>query len=217
MPLHLLLNFTAAIYKLRKLGFLVAQSCKLGSLQTVLLGTAAFSAANLIMKLESLVLTHLVGIPLCSPPMRPVKAAAASVPGDAAAAWTAGSLPPSMTLPQRAPPPAPAPASSQSSAAPPPLKRSESTPVGRGSVDDIMTPDLDLDLPPISRDLPPLDHAGAADTAASSQHAAAPPVERESGSFKRESGAVEPPNIPKALFQNFCLVATLVSPSPSEP
>ena len=225
VPLHLLLNFTAAIYKLRKLGFLVAQSSKLGSLETVLLGTAAFSAANFIMKLESLVLTHVVGIPLCSPPMRPAKAAAASaasVPDAAAtAAFTAGSLPPLMTLPETAP--APAPAQPKSSGLP--LQRSvsgpASMPVGRGSVDDIMTPDLDLDLPPISRDLPPLDLAGAADTAASSQHAAAPPVERESGSesgsFKRESGAVEPPNIPKALFQNFCLVATLVSPSPSEP
>ena len=204
VPLHLLLNFTAAIYKLRKLGFLVAQSSKLGSLETVLLGTAAFSAANFIMKLESLVLTHVVGIPLCSPPMRPAKAAAASaasVPDAAAtAAFTAGSLPPLMTLPETAPAPA----------------RAKSTPVGRGSVDDIMTPDLDLDL---LRDLGTAasSSGGRADCSLTARHAAdaAPSVE-SSGSFKRElSERVEPPNMPKAVFQNFCLVATLVSPSPS--
>jgi hypothetical protein len=247
VPLHLLLNFTAAIYKLRKLGFLVAQCGKLGSVHTVLLGTAAFSAANLIMKLESLVLTHVVGIPLCSPQMRPAKAAAsvlaaasvpaaasvlaaASVPGDAAAAaaCSAGSLPPLMALPEKAEAPAPTTSQSSASAAPPPLQRAVSnpnpgpkrpvpTPAGSVSVDDIMTPeldlgldlDLDLDLaqisqisrgePQISRgELPassPIDPAGAAaagaaaaGAAASSQHTVAPPVERDAGSFKRESG-----------------------------
>lgn len=190
VPLHLLLNFTAAIYKLRKLGFLVAQSSKLGSLETVLLGTAAFSAANFIMKLESLVLTHVVGIPLCSPPMRPAKASAASaasVPDAAAtAAFTAGSLPPLMTLPETAP--APAPAQPKSSGLP--LQRSvsgpASMPVGRGSVDDIMTPDLDLDL---LRDLGTAasSSGGRADCSLTARHAAdaAPPVE-SSGSFKRD-------------------------------
>jgi len=84
-------------------------------------------------------------------------------------------------------------------------------PVGRGSVDDIMTPDLDLDL---LRDLGTAasSSGGRADCSLTARHAAdaAPPVE-SSGSFKRElSERVEPPNMPKAVFQNFCLVATLV-------
>jgi len=168
VPLHLLLNFTAAIYKLRKLGFLVAAAPPvIGSLGTVVLGTAAFSAANLIMKLESLVLS-VVGIPLGSPPLRPAKAAA-SVPVSAAGI---GPLPPLITLPEAAP-----------------VLAAEHT-GGHAAASTSTT-------------------SSTSTSTSSSSHLARAPASA-SPEDRRESGSVEPPNIPKAMFQNFCLVATLV-------
>ena len=175
VPLHLLLNMATATYKLRKLGFLVAAAPPvIGSLGTVLLGTAAFSAANFIMKLESLVLS-VAGVPLLSPPLRPAKAAvpvpaaaaaaAAAATGDAAAA---GSLPPLITLPAAAAVPPTEPAGGSGD-----LAASMPARTGTGGL-----------LPRV--------------------HAAAPLEER------RETGPVEPPNMPKAVLQNFCLIASLV-------
>lgn len=122
---HLLLNFTAAVYKLRKLGFLIAAAPPvLGSVGTVLLGTVAFSAANFIMKLESLVL-NVTGNPLGSPPLRPAsssppvgsRTSARAGAGPAASGWEqdqraagAGSLPPLIALPDAAPTPSAEPA-----------------------------------------------------------------------------------------------------------
>ena len=155
---HLLLNFMAAVYKIRKLGFLIeAGPPVLGSVGTVLLGTVAFSAANFIMKLESLVL-NVTGNPLGSPPLRPATAASPSVPAEAAdpasidSAAGAGSLPPLMALPDAAP-------------------------------------------------APPGEAAAATAARARPRPAAAPPTESE---------PVEPPNMPKAIARNFCLVATLM-------
>lgn len=148
---HLLLNFMAAIYKLRKLGFLIAAAPPvIGSVGTVLLGTVAFSAANFIMKFESLVL-NVTGNPLGSPPLRPAAAASPSVPAEATDPANAGSLPPLMALPDAAPAPSAEPA--------------------------------------------------AATAARPRTRPTAAPTESE---------PVEPPNMPKALVRNFCLVATLV-------